>query len=214
MLDIQRFVLGPVTTNTYLIADTITGKAAVIDPAGQGNHVLEAAREKGWRIQSVWLTHAHFDHIAGVRGIMEALEEGLAEQLEIGLHPDDLPLWNRKGGAEYFGLHMEPGPAPNFTFQHGQELELGEQRLEVRHAPGHTRGHVMFYSPETGVLFCGDVIFKNGIGRTDLPGGDFETLMKSIQEQVLTLPEETILLSGHGPESTVGAEKRGNLYIR
>ena len=97
--------------------------------------------------------------------------------------------------------------------EHGQQLHLGYNLLEVRHAPGHTPGHVIFYCAAAEVAFCGDVIFQMGIGRTDLPGGDYDTLMRSIQEQVLTMPDETRLFSGHGPETTVGLERRMNPFL-
>ena len=112
-----------------------------------------------------------------------------------------------------FGLKIDPGPEPTIDLEHGQILHLGRYRFEVRHAPGHTPGHVMFYCAEQKVLFCGDVIFQGSIGRTDLPGGDYQTLMNSIRTQVLSLPEDTRLLTGHGPETTVGLERRYNPFL-
>jgi hydroxyacylglutathione hydrolase len=110
-------------------------------------------------------------------------------------------------------MRIDPGPEPTIDLQHGQVLRLGRYQLEVRHAPGHTAGHAMFYCAEAGVLFCGDVIFQEGIGRTDLPGGDLQTLLKSIHEQVLSLPDEVRLLSGHGEETSVGHERRYNPFL-
>jgi hydroxyacylglutathione hydrolase len=110
-------------------------------------------------------------------------------------------------------MYIDPGPEPTIDLYHDQILHLGSNRLEVRHAPGHTRGHVMFYCQADQVLFCGDVIFQGSIGRTDLPGGDYETLIQSIRSQVLNLPDDTRLLSGHGPETTVGVERRYNPFF-
>jgi hydroxyacylglutathione hydrolase len=110
-------------------------------------------------------------------------------------------------------MHIDPGPEPTIDLKHGQILRLGGNQFEVRHAPGHTQGHVMFYCPAEIVLFCGDVIFEGSIGRTDLPGGDFDTLISSIRSQILSLPDNTRLLSGHGPETTVGMERRSNPYL-
>jgi len=112
-----------------------------------------------------------------------------------------------------FGMRIDPGPEPTIDLVHGQQLHLGHSLLEVCYSPGHTPGHVVFYCPAEGVCFCGDVIFQGSIGRTDLPGGDFDTLMNSIQTQILSMPDETRLLSGHGPETTVGAERRQNPFL-
>ncbi|MFH1907552.1 MAG: MBL fold metallo-hydrolase, partial [Chloroflexota bacterium] len=122
--------------------------------------------------------------------------------------------WQVQGGAALFGFRIEPGPKPTIDLAHGQILQLGNITFEVRHTPGHTPGHCVFYCASAGVLFSGDLIFQNGVGRTDLPGGDWEALVKSIREQVFTLPEETRILSGHGGETRVGEERRGNPWVR
>jgi glyoxylase-like metal-dependent hydrolase (beta-lactamase superfamily II) len=209
MLSIVSFVLGLVETNTYLIADPQTREAVVIDPAGDGARIVAEAAQRDWRIGSIWLTHAHFDHLAGAGEVADRVNP----PPPVALHPDDYTLWRMQGGAALFGMHIDPGPEPTIDLYHGQLLHLGGNRFEVRHAPGHTRGHVMFYCPEQAVLFCGDVIFQGSIGRTDLPGGDYETLLASIQSQVLALSDETRLLSGHGPESTVGEERQFNPFL-
>jgi hydroxyacylglutathione hydrolase len=118
-----------------------------------------------------------------------------------------------QGGAPLFGMKIDPGPEPNFDLAHGQVLRLGEHSLEVRHCPGHTRGHVIFYCAQERLAFVGDVIFRGSIGRTDLPGGDMDTLVENIFAQVLTLPDETRLLSGHGEATTVQAEREGNPFL-
>ncbi len=209
MLEILAFTLGPVMTNAYLVADGRAGVAVVIDPADDGEVIVAAADERGWRIGSIWITHAHFDHLAGAAGVADRLNPPPA----VALHPEDLPLWRMQGGAPLFGMRIDPGPEPNVALTYGQVLRLGEFEFEVRHAPGHTRGHVVFYCAAAAVAFCGDVIFQGGIGRTDLPGGDYATLMRSIRTKILTLPEETRLLSGHGPETTVGLERRTNPFL-
>jgi len=208
MLEIIPFVLGPVQTNSYLLADPDRGEAAVVDPAWDGQVILEAARQRGWRIGHIWYTHAHFDHIAGAAGVAD----GLKTPPIVALHPADYPLWRLNGGAPLFGLQIDPGPEPNFDLAHGQLLRLGSARLEVRHCPGHTRGHVIFYCAAQQTALVGDVIFKQGIGRTDLPGGDYETLIESIQNQVFSLPPETRLLSGHGETTTVQAEHNREFF--
>ena len=209
MLAIVPFTLGPVQTNTYLIADPGTGEAAVIDPAERGDLIVGEAQKRGWRITNIWLTHAHFDHFAGAASVADRC----APPPPVALHPADYPLWRLQGTAPLFGMHIDPGPEPTIDLRHGQILHLGSNQFEVRHAPGHTQGHVMFYCPAGNVLFCGDVIFDGSIGRTDLPGGDFEALIASIETQVLTLPDETRLLCGHGPETTVGVERKTNPFL-
>ena len=209
MLEIVSFTLGPVVTNTYLIADPHSGEAVVIDPAGEGEIIVDEAENRGWRIGSIWLTHAHFDHLAGAGEVADRLNP----PPPVALHPEDYTLWRMQGGAPLFGVRIDPGPEPTVDLYHGQSLHLGSNQLEVRHAPGHTRGHVMFCSLAEKVAFCGDVIFRGGIGRTDLPGGDYATLMKSIHSQVLTLEDDTRLLCGHGAETTVGLERRTNPFL-
>jgi len=209
MLSIVTFVLGPVQTNTYLIADEQGGEAAVIDPSDQGELIVAEAEQRGWRIGNIWLTHAHFDHLGGAAGVADRINP----PPPVALHPDDYPLWRIQGGAPFFGMRIDPGPEPTIDLHHGQILHLGSNQLEVRHAPGHTRGHIMFYCEAESVLFCGDVIFQGSIGRTDLPGGDYDTLIASIRSQVLTLPDETRLLSGHGLDTCVGEERRYNPFL-
>jgi len=209
MLEILDFTLGPVETNSYLLADVETGEAVVVDPAWDGERIASAAIQRGWSISQIWLTHAHFDHLGGAAGVARSVNP---EPL-VALHPADLPLWEMGGGAALFGLSVEAGPRPRLLLEHGQTLWLGHSVLEVRHVPGHTPGHVVLYARDDGVLFCGDVIFAGSIGRTDLPGGNYRQLMESIQSQVLSLPDETRLLSGHGPETTVGEERHFNPFL-
>ncbi len=209
MIEVVKMVLGPVETNAYLIADPETKEAVVIDPAWSGSIIVNEARKRGWQITQIWLTHAHFDHIGGVAEIIGEMNPAP----QVALHPEDLPLWKMQGGAPLFGMRIDTGPEPRLLLRHGQKLKLGSYEAEVRHAPGHTRGHVVYYLAKANVCFCGDVIFQGSIGRTDLPGGDFEQLIKSIHEQVLSLPDGTRLLSGHGPETLVGIERTENPFL-
>jgi glyoxylase-like metal-dependent hydrolase (beta-lactamase superfamily II) len=208
-MQILTFELGPALTNAYLLADEASQEAVVVDPAWDGLHILAAAQEHGWHISQLWFTHAHFDHIGGAA----ALVNGLKPPPSLGLHPGDLPLWRAEGGAPLFGFHIETPPEPDVQLAHGQHLQLGSLQFEVRHAPGHTPGHVLFYCATEGVIFCGDVIFAGSIGRTDLPGGDYATLLHSIRSQVLSLPADTRLLSGHGEGTTVAWEQRWNPFL-
>ena len=209
MLEIVTMTLGPAQTNAYLVADSTTRDAAVIDPSWDGELILSEARSRGWRIAHLWYTHAHFDHLGGAGAIADALNPLPL----VALHPDDHVLWRSGGGGAVFGFDIDPGPEPTIDLVQGQILRLGNVVFEVRFTPGHTRGHCIFYVADSGVCFCGDLIFAGSVGRTDLPGGDFATLERSIREQVFTLPDDTRLLSGHGPETTVGREKRSNPFV-
>ncbi len=208
-LSLACFVLGPVQTNSYLIADGETGDAVIIDPAWDGRLLVTEAKQRDWRIRQIWLTHAHFDHLAGAAEVAELT----SPPPPVALHPADIPLWRMQGGALLFGLRINPGPQPTVKLAHGQTLSLGRFIFEVRHAPGHTPGHVIYYCEAERVAFCGDVIFAGSIGRTDLPGGDFETLITSIRTQILSLSDDVRLLSGHGPETTVGLERVYNPFL-
>jgi hydroxyacylglutathione hydrolase len=210
MLEIVPLILGQLATNTYLIADSDTCEAAVIDPAWDGQIILAEAKKRNWHIGQIWCTHAHFDHIGGVGD----LARGLDTVPVIGLHPADRTLWYLQGGAPLFGHFLPATPAPTLELADSMDLCLGHTSIQVRYTPGHTPGHCIFYCANIGVCCCGDLIFQNAVGRTDLPGGDWEALVTSIRSQVFTLPDETRLLSGHGPETTVGQEKRKNPFVR
>lgn len=208
-LEIVNFTLGPVLTNAYLIADSETHQAAVIDPAWDGRLILVEAQKRGWQIGQLWYTHAHFDHIGGAAEIAAALNPPPV----VALHPADYSLWQAQGGAPLFGFRIDPGPQPSVHLEHDQKLQLGSLIFNVRHTPGHSPGHVVFYCSTESVMFCGDLIFQGSVGRTDLPGGDWLTLTESVLTQVFTLPDTTRLLSGHGPETTVGEEKAFNPFV-
>ncbi len=208
-LEIVTLPLGPVKTNAYLIADGESGAAAVVDPAWDGEVILAEAHKRGWRIAHLWYTHAHFDHIGGAAAIADA-----SNPLPlVALHPADHNLWKAGGGGLFFGFRIDPGPEPSIDFTQGQTLQLGKSSFEVRHTPGHTPGHVVLYCAAARVCFCGDLIFAGSVGRTDLPGGNWEALVESIQTQIFSLPPETRLLPGHGEETTVGDEKRSNPFV-
>lgn len=207
-IEVVRLALGPLDNNTYLLADSDQKVAVVVDPSFGSQAVLDEVAMRGWSLRQIWLTHAHFDHLAGIYEIEAAYQPALP----VGLHPADLPLWENRGDADQFGLTLDPGPRPTLWFEHGQHLSLGNEVIEVRHVPGHTPGHVAFYHA-SGILWVGDLIFKNSVGRTDLAGGDFDVLLASIRSQVFSLPDATRLLPGHGPETNVGAERAGNPFV-
>jgi len=209
MLKIISLSLGPVQTNTFIVADTDTGEAVVVDPSWDGALIAKTASDQGWQIKEAWLTHAHFDHIGGIAELVDALPE----TPPVYLHSDDYDLWKMGGGAALFGFKIDPGPEPE-ALVHGQILQVGQYSFETRLSPGHRPGHCIFYCATEDILFSGDLIFSRSVGRTDLPGGNWAALEASIREQVYTLPDETRILSGHGEETNVGDEKENNHFVR
>jgi hydroxyacylglutathione hydrolase len=209
-LSILTFVLGPLENNSYLLADDSSGDCALVDPSFNAARIAKDIRARGWNLKQLWLTHAHFDHICGVAGLLEAV----TPPPEILLHPADLSLYQSGGMADLFGMRFSLPEQPVLPLKQGQVLTLGSSSIIVRHTPGHSPGHVIFYLQEQATVFCGDLIFQGGVGRTDLEGGDQDLLFDSIATEIMTLPPETHLLSGHGGETTVGEELRWNPYLR
>ena len=205
---IATLPVGLIQTNCYVAGCPETKECAVIDPGGHPERILAEIERHGLSIKYVLNTHAHFDHTDGNGGIVGASGAALA------LHPLDLPLLKASGGAALFGLQADPSPLPDLELQDGDELEVGTLRFKVLHTPGHTPGHVCFYEQAEGVLFDGDVVFYRSIGRTDLPGGDYQQMMNSIRNVLLSLPDDTVVYSGHGPATTIGDEKRLNPWLR
>jgi len=155
---------------------------------------------------AIWLTHAHIDHVLGVPRLKA--DTGAP----VYLHPGDRVLYDHvPEQASAFGMRAAALPPPDRALAHGDRLRVGALEFHVRHAPGHSPGSVVFEGH--GMAFAGDVLFQGSIGRTDLPGGDFETLLKSIERELLTLPDSTIVYCGHGPETTVGRERRANPFL-
>jgi glyoxylase-like metal-dependent hydrolase (beta-lactamase superfamily II) len=210
-LEVIVFEVGPVLSNTYLIGDIASKRAVVIDPGDEGERIAKAAENRGWKISYIWLTHAHFDHFGGAAQLADAVDH----TVEVALHPEDQSLWRAMGGAPFFGMsEFDPGPEPTISIHEGMQLHLGNHIIEVRHTPGHSPGHVVFVLEEQKMVFCGDLIFSMGVGRTDLPGGSWNQLLTSIQDHILTLSDEFHLFPGHGPPTTVGQERNSNPFLR
>lgn len=206
-MNIVQIPNGVFAENCYLIVDEHAGACAIVDPGEEAGLILHKVAETGAKPVAIWLTHGHVDHVLGVARV--SAETGAP----VWLHPADRPLYDAvPEQAAWFGLAAPPGlPAPDREMVHGEELAVGELRFAVRHTPGHSPGSVCLIGP--GIAFSGDVLFAGSIGRTDLPGGDFETLIGSIERELLPLPDDTILYSGHGPESTIGRERRTNPFL-
>lgn len=210
---IVPLVLGPIQTNCYIVASAEGRQGAVIDPCDDAPSILAAAKEAKIEIGKILLTHGHFDHILGLAdlkkatGVTVGIHEADAKMLEDPLH----------SGAATFGFSYEPCPADYFIGQ-GEVIEIDGLAFESLHTPGHTPGGISFFQPAQGedkpVVFSGDALFCGSIGRTDFPGGNHGLLLSSIREKLFTLPDETIVYSGHGPETTVGFEKQNNPFLQ
>lgn len=204
---IKQLPVGPIQTNCYLAGCEETQEGIVIDPGDEAERILAEVETLGLTVKYILNTHAHFDHIMANADMVKATGAPLA------LHPLDLPLLRENGGSALFGLEATPSPDPDMALAEGDTIKMGQYTFQVLFTPGHTPGHVSFYEPTANIIFDGDVLFANGIGRTDLPGGDYATLMNSIHEKLMPLPDETTVCSGHGPITTIGRERNSNPWL-
>lgn len=208
-LEVRAFTGGAFAENGYLLHCTRTRRAAIVDPGASAPEMLRAVRDEDLDVEAVYLTHAHLDHVEGLPTVRDALD------VPVYLHPDDLFLYRRAADqAAAFGMRL-PGELPEVDRDliPGTPVRVGDHELAVLFAPGHAPGHVMLHAAPQRFALVGDVVFAGSIGRTDLPGGDMQQLLDSIRREVLTLPDETRLLTGHGPETTVARERRGNPFL-
>ncbi len=205
---IHTIPVGITQTNCYVVGCEETQEGVVIDPGANPERILRTLEESGLTIRYVLNTHCHFDHMGANAEIVAVTGAPLA------LHPAELPILQARGGSSWFGVPVKESPLPDVELEDGQVLEVGTLRFQVLHTPGHSPGGVTFYLEEEGAAFDGDVLFAMGVGRTDLPGGNWDTLMRSIREILFALPDETVLYPGHGPKTTVGQEKRSNPWLR
>lgn len=197
---------GQFQENCYLLAEAGSTDAVIVDPGEEPELFLATAEREGLQIREIWLTHAHLDHVVGVADIKAATGA------PIFLHPADEPLYrNLPQQGLWFGLRLAAPPPIDRQLSHGGSLTLGSTVFQVRHTPGHSAGSVCFITD--GIVIGGDVLFQGSIGRTDLPGGNFERLIQSIRDELLPLPDATVVYSGHGPATTVGAERRSNPFL-
>jgi hydroxyacylglutathione hydrolase len=187
-----------------------TNKGAVVDPGGDLDQVLAFIRDEGVEVEKILLTHAHIDHAGATKALRDALKVPVVGPER----EDEFLIEGIALQGQMFGLgHAEPF-VPDQWLAQGDLVSVGNERFEVRHCPGHTPGHVIFYNAARKFALVGDVLFDGSIGRSDLPRGDHATLLRSIKEQLLTLPDDTTFLPGHGPTSTIGAQRRTNPFLR
>lgn len=215
-LTVQSFVVSPFAENTYVVHDG--AEAALVDP-GTASRAERAAVEAyiesaGLRVRHLLLTHAHIDHVFGCAHFADRYGTG-ADFGGWQLHPADEPLLaGAVAQGELFGVRVDAPPPPTRRLAAGDTIEIGRAVLTVRHAPGHSPGSVVFVCERDGFVLGGDVLFAGSIGRTDLWEGDYDTLIASIERELMSLPDETVVYSGHGPATTVGAERRSNPFLQ
>ncbi len=198
---------GSFDENCWLLADSGTNQAVIVDPGEEADRFLAEIRSRGWTLSDIWLTHAHIDHVLGVAAVHAATGA------PIHLHAGDRSLYEGlPQQAQWFGMSAAAPPPVDHWLSEGQILSVGAFKFEVRPVPGHSPGHVAFVG--NGLIVGGDVLFAGSIGRTDLPGGDMSELEASIRREFYTLPNETRVLTGHGPETTIGEERRSNPFVR
>ncbi len=206
---IIQLPLGPLQTNCYLLGCLDTNQAAIIDPSWDGDAAAKLANDEGLTISHILLTHSHFDHIGGLAALKRATDA------PIYAHAATLPMLKMgQASAMRWGIEIEEPPEVDHLLIEGDQLQVGELTLEVLFTPGHAPGHLCFYLPAFSILFSGDALFQGSIGRTDLPGGDLEILMRSIFDKLMPLPDETQLLSGHGAATTIGQERQFNPFLQ
>jgi glyoxylase-like metal-dependent hydrolase (beta-lactamase superfamily II) len=202
---ITTISVGAFQVNTYLVEDERRGRAVLIDPGDEGERILRAVQESGSTLDAIWLTHAHVDHVGGIAAIKRVLD------VPVYLHPDGEPLYRH--AAEHgliFGLHVEQPPRAERLLSDGDTLRVGDLVFSVMLAPGHAPGHVVIHG--SGVAFVGDCLFAGSIGRTDLPLADARELVSSL-EHIMSLEDDTIVYPGHGPSTTIGAERVSNPFL-
>ncbi|QPA30064.1 MBL fold metallo-hydrolase [Thermaerobacillus caldiproteolyticus] len=204
----ERIPLGPLQTNAYILSHS-DGTCVIFDPGSEGEKLVHYIEQQGWTPLAILLTHAHFDHIGAINDVQKKW------QIPIYIHEQEKewladPLLN--GSAYFIGEQIKVNYAPQCLKQE-QTLKIGNFTFELLETPGHSPGSISYYLREMEVIFSGDVLFAGSIGRTDLPGGNYDQLMRSIHDKLLGLPEETIVLPGHGRETTIGAEMDSNPFL-
>jgi len=206
------FPAGPLQANCTLLGDEAAGELVVLDPGGDGAAILERIGRTGCRVVALLHTHGHLDHVGATAEVCAAL----GPELPVGLHRDELELYrNLATQGRMFGLAVGDPPEPTLWLEDGQRLPVGSLELEVRHTPGHSPGGVSFvvHGGSEPLVIVGDVLFAGSIGRTDLWGGSFEQLAESIRTRLYTLPDETRVITGHGPATTIGRERHSNPFV-
>jgi hydroxyacylglutathione hydrolase len=205
VVTVQTLTVGAFQENCYLVVDSRSGKAVIVDPGGEGERLVEAVDKSGATLEAVWITHAHVDHVGAIASIKQRWD------VPVYLHPLDRRLYEAAGRqAQVYGVQFEEPPPPDREFADGQQVKVGDVQLSVMHAPGHSPGHVVIHGD--GIALVGDCLFAGSIGRTDLPFSDPPQLAASL-EKISALPPETVVYPGHGMDTTIAEERKSNPFL-
>jgi len=206
---VETIPVGPLQCNCTILGDLVSRKAIVVDPGGDADLLLERLVELNLQVERIIHTHAHLDHFLASGKMKEATGAKLA------LHREDLFLWDMlEDQCRMFGIPFEPPPPPDQWLENEEEIDLNDLQGKALHTPGHTPGSMCFLFESQKLLIAGDTLFQGSIGRTDLWGGDFKKIEKSIQEKLYTLDEETSVITGHGESTSIGHEMRANSFVQ
>lgn len=203
---IKELVVGPLMANCFICGCSKTKEAVVIDPGGDADTILLSLAESKLKVKYIINTHGHFDHVSA-NGKMKD-----ATGADILIHPLDAPMLEKlSSNAAFFGVSVENSPPCDQTLEEDDTVSFGDITLKIIHTPGHTPGGISLYT--NGIVFVGDTLFAGSIGRTDFPGGDFNTLISSIKTKLFNMEDDIRVFSGHGPETSIGVEKRHNPFV-
>ena len=204
----KTFPVPPLSCNCSIIGDPVSKQAIVVDPGGDPERILKEIEILGLTVCTILHTHAHFDHFLASGQIKQRTGAPLA------IHPQDEGLWSMlELQCQMFGIPYVPAPPPDHRIADEDVVQVGSYAAMVLHTPGHTPGSACFYFENQGLVLSGDTLFRGGIGRTDLWGGDGKAIVQSIRERLFLLKEETIVVPGHGPESSIGWEREYNMFL-
>lgn len=212
-MNVLKLTFNQFQENSYIISDN-TQECIIIDPGcyteHEKNHLREIITKNNLKPVKLINTHCHIDHVLGNKFVMQEWS------LELYIHKDDLPLLeNNEVISQMYGFeHYEKSPYPSKFLQEEDKLTFGESEFDIIYTPGHSPGHICLHNTEANLIIAGDVLFNGSIGRTDLPGGDYDTLIDSIKRKLLNLNENTIVYCGHGPSTTIGKEKKSNPFLQ
>jgi glyoxylase-like metal-dependent hydrolase (beta-lactamase superfamily II) len=205
---LEALTVGPFQENCYVIGDEATGEGALVDPGDEAARITLAVEQTGLEISRIVITHAHIDHVGAVAALVEEYA------CPVLMHAEAEPMLQQlPNQAMVMGLRFGKVPTVDRYIEDEEVLEVGGLKLESLYTPGHAPGHLAFYVESEGLVLSGDALFAGSVGRTDLLGGEMDLLMRSINERLLTLPDETRVLPGHGPETTIGDERAHNPFL-
>ena len=202
---VKKLAVGPFASNCYIVGSESSKEGMIIDTGADAEKILKNVKDLELSIKLIVLTHGHIDHITALKEVKEATGA------EVAVHTDEAKSLSGESLSTIFGLSYPPPPPPDRLLKDGDSIDIGDLHFSVLHTPGHSSGGICLLGQ--GIVFTGDTLFNFGIGRYDLPGGNYAQLMKNIHTKLMTLPDNTVVCPGHGPDTTIGAERQGNPFL-